>query len=142
MIVGTEQWLLRLGRLAAIPALAMAPLGIALGAEPEGTAGSGQIEEITVIGSRSVLELLGTSGSGSVVDAEALERTGALHINEVASRVPGIWISRGSGQEHLTAIRSAVLTGPGACGAFGNWSVRRAAGHGDRTGAFDPQAAA
>ena len=33
-------------------------------------------------------------------------------------RVPGVWISRGSGQEHLTAIRSSVLTGAGACGEF------------------------
>jgi iron complex outermembrane recepter protein len=33
-------------------------------------------------------------------------------------RVPGVWISRGSEQEHLTAVRSAVLSGPGACGAF------------------------
>ena len=29
-----------------------------------------------------------------------------------------MWISRGSGQEHLTSIRSPVLTGPGACGSF------------------------
>lgn len=79
---------------------------------------NGPIEEITVVGTRSVLALQGVSGSGSVVDAQALARTGALHINEVANRAPGVWISRGSGQEHLTAIRSAVLTGPGACGAF------------------------
>ncbi len=78
----------------------------------------GQIEEIKVIGSRSVIDLLGTVGSTTVVDTQAIERTGALHINETAVRAPGVWISRGSGQEHLTAIRSAVLTGPGACGAF------------------------
>ena len=29
-----------------------------------------------------------------------------------------MWVSRGSGQEHLTSIRSPVLTGPGACGSF------------------------
>jgi outer membrane receptor protein involved in Fe transport len=34
------------------------------------------------------------------------------------SRVSGVWLSRGSGQEHLTAIRSPVLTGGGSCGAF------------------------
>jgi outer membrane receptor protein involved in Fe transport len=32
--------------------------------------------------------------------------------------VSGVWLSRGSGQEHLTAIRSPVLTGAGSCGAF------------------------
>ncbi|MEM9301672.1 MAG: TonB-dependent receptor [Pseudomonadota bacterium] len=40
------------------------------------------------------------------------------HPNELFDASPGTWISRGSGQEHLTAIRSPVLTGPGACGAF------------------------
>ncbi len=30
----------------------------------------------------------------------------------------GVWLSRGSGQENLTAIRSPVLTGAGSCGAF------------------------
>ena len=84
----------------------------------ESSQAAAAIEEITVVGTRSVLDLQGVSGSGSVVTAEALERTGALHVNEVASRVPGVWISRGSGQEHLTAIRSGVLTGAGACGAF------------------------
>ena len=42
----------------------------------------------------------------------------ATHPNELFDAVPGTWISRGSGQEHLTAIRSPVLTGAGACGAF------------------------
>lgn len=89
------------------------------GAQTQSSATSaGPIEEVTVVGTRSVLELQGVIGSGSVITAADIERTGALHINEVANRVPGVWISRGSGQEHLTAVRSAVLTGPGACGAF------------------------
>jgi iron complex outermembrane receptor protein len=40
------------------------------------------------------------------------------HPNEVFDRIPGAWVSSGSGQEHLTAMRSPVLTGAGACGAF------------------------
>ena len=43
----------------------------------------------------------------------------ALHPSELFNRLPGVWISRGgSGQEHLTGIRSPVLTGSGACGSF------------------------
>ncbi|MBN7825382.1 TonB-dependent receptor [Bowmanella dokdonensis] len=42
----------------------------------------------------------------------------AVHINELLNQVQGTWISRGNGQEHLTAIRSPVLTGAGSCGAF------------------------
>lgn len=58
------------------------------------------------------------SSSWSVLTATELEIEAPKHPNEVFDRVPGAWISRGSGQEHLTAIRSPVLTGAGACGGF------------------------
>ncbi|MGQ0798621.1 MAG: TonB-dependent receptor [Pseudomarimonas sp.] len=54
----------------------------------------------------------------SRVSDERISRIAASHANESLSRLPGVWISRGSGQEQLTAIRSPVLTGTGACGAF------------------------
>ena len=54
----------------------------------------------------------------SVLDADAIAGVAATHANELLARVPGAWISRGSGQEQLVAIRSPVLTGAGACGAF------------------------
>ncbi len=54
----------------------------------------------------------------AVIDAAQIDVVAAIHPNELFGRVPGVWISRGSGQELLTAIRSPVLTGPGACGAF------------------------
>lgn len=54
----------------------------------------------------------------AVLDAETLASTAATHANEVLTRVAGAWISRGSGQEQLPAIRSPVLTGSGACGAI------------------------
>ncbi len=40
------------------------------------------------------------------------------HPAELFARIPGAWITRGSGQEHLTAIRSPLLTGAGGCGAL------------------------
>lgn len=52
------------------------------------------------------------------LDARALDRIAPAHANEALARVPGAWASRGSGQEQLLALRSPVLTGPGACGAF------------------------
>lgn len=54
----------------------------------------------------------------SVLDADTIARVGATHAAELLTRVPGAWISRGSAQEQLVAIRSPVLTGAGACGAF------------------------
>lgn len=53
-----------------------------------------------------------------VLDATELDRLRPTHANEVLARIPGAWASRGSGQEQLLALRSPVLTGPGACGAF------------------------
>ncbi len=57
-------------------------------------------------------------GSVSVLSSDEIERVAPRHPNEILNRVPGAWVSTGSGQEHLTAIRSPVLTGAGACAAF------------------------
>ncbi|MBE9538906.1 MAG: TonB-dependent receptor, partial [Proteobacteria bacterium] len=54
----------------------------------------------------------------SVVDEEALNLVGHVHINEIMQQVPGAWITRGNGQESLTSLRSPTLTGAGSCGAF------------------------
>jgi len=76
------------------------------------------IEEIVVSGDARLAARLGEVGSWNAIDADEIELIGATHPTETLARVPGVWISRGSGQEHLTAIRSAVLTGAGACGEF------------------------
>ena len=56
--------------------------------------------------------------SSTNLNSEEITLIDAQHPKQVFNRIPGIWISRGSGQEHLTSIRSPVLTGPGACGSF------------------------
>mgnify|MGYP006273855465 FL=1 len=76
------------------------------------------VEEIVVRGQASLAPEFASVGNLSRIDEEVLDQLGLVHPNEAFVRVPGVWISRGSGQEHLTAIRSGVLTGPGACGAF------------------------
>jgi iron complex outermembrane receptor protein len=58
------------------------------------------------------------SSSVSALNFEQIRVVGSKHPNELFSRVPGAWISTGSAQEHLTAIRSPILTGAGACAAF------------------------
>ncbi|MCZ6829515.1 MAG: TonB-dependent receptor [Gammaproteobacteria bacterium] len=52
------------------------------------------------------------------IGSEDLLAVEHIHINESFQRIPGGWISRGNGQESLTALRSPVLTGAGSCGAF------------------------
>lgn len=54
----------------------------------------------------------------STLGEDEIDDEAATHANELLDRVPATWVSRGSGQEQLMAIRSPVLTGPGACGAF------------------------
>jgi outer membrane receptor protein involved in Fe transport len=77
-----------------------------------------QIEQITVTTSKRDSQLLALDSNLSVLSQDTLEFIEHEHINQALSRVPGGWISRGNGQEHLTAIRSPVLTGAGGCGAF------------------------
>ena len=79
---------------------------------------SEDLEELLVTAGRSPTPALELIGNSARLDAEAIRITRHQHIHELAVRLPGTWISRGSGQEHLTAIRSPVLTGPGSCGAF------------------------
>ncbi|MDD9964453.1 MAG: TonB-dependent receptor [Gammaproteobacteria bacterium] len=89
---------------------------LALAAAAPAVLSADRIEEIVVTG--TIGERLGTAGSASRIDGDALAEIRHTHIHEALSRLPGVWVARGSGQEHLTAIRSAVLTGAGACGEF------------------------
>lgn len=100
----------RLGKVGAVlAALLFLPL-------PQSVAGEAIIEEVVVTG--TIAERLGGVGSAAVIDGDALAEIRPNHLHEALVRVPGVWVVRGSGQEHLTAIRSAVLTGAGACGEF------------------------
>lgn len=54
----------------------------------------------------------------TVTDRDELTFVGADHIAQVLARVPGIGMHRGSGAEHLTAIRSPVLNAGAGAGSF------------------------
>jgi len=76
------------------------------------------IEELVVTSRRRGEPLLQHAGNLTRVDRKTIASIGHQHIHELMTRVPGVWLGRGSGQEHLTAIRSPVLTGAGSCGDF------------------------
>jgi len=76
------------------------------------------MEVITVSATRSSSSMQQTPAAIEVLSQDELQLTGHQHINQALAQVAGTWISRGNGQEHLTAIRSPVLTGAGSCGAF------------------------
>ena len=85
---------------------------------PDQALAGSTLEEIVVTAHRGSQSWLESQQSISLLSEREIQRNGATHINELMQRVPGTWISRGNGQEHLTAIRSPVLTGAGGCGAF------------------------
>ncbi|MEM0911382.1 MAG: TonB-dependent receptor [Pseudomonadota bacterium] len=76
------------------------------------------VEVISVTTNRAEQVLTDVNASVSVVTGDLIDQINAQHIQQVLVNVPGTWISRNNGQEHLTAIRSPVLTGPGSCGEF------------------------
>ena len=76
------------------------------------------LSELVVTGQRREAPRLLHAGNIDRLDSTAIADVQHQHIHELLTRVSGVWLSRGSGQEHLTAIRSPVLTGGGSCGAF------------------------
>lgn len=54
----------------------------------------------------------------ATLSEDEIGRIEPTHPAELFSRLPGTWVTRGSGQEHLTAIRSPILSGAGGCGAL------------------------
>ncbi len=75
-------------------------------------------EQVLVTATRMPENGNGLPAAWSVVDEDTLNLTGHTHINEIMQQVPGVWITRGNGQESLTSLRSPTLTGAGSCGAF------------------------
>ncbi|MBT8061866.1 MAG: TonB-dependent receptor, partial [Gammaproteobacteria bacterium] len=77
-----------------------------------------KIAEIVVTAQRREQSTLDHGGNIERLDFQDLQAVGHQHVYELMNRVAGAWIVRGSGQEHLTAIRSPVLSGAGSCGGF------------------------
>jgi len=85
--------------------------GLASGGQPSG-------DEIVVTATKKPTPLLELTGNTARLSTDRIRMTGPQHIYELGTELAGTWLTRGSGQETLPAIRSPVLTGPGACGAF------------------------
>lgn len=76
------------------------------------------IDYLVVTGERREVALNNQASSISILTTDDLARIGADHPSEALNRLSGVLIHRGSGQEHLTAIRSPVLTGGAGAGSF------------------------
>ncbi len=81
------------------------------------TASAATLEEVIVTATRSPESLASYPGSATRIEGDTVALVGATHAAELVNRAAGAMIQRGSGQESLTALRSPVLTGAGACGS-------------------------
>ncbi|MCP5093678.1 MAG: TonB-dependent receptor [Gammaproteobacteria bacterium] len=115
-MIGFEQRRLTAGVL--LVASCFLPMAAVQSASPVETGTDAAIDELVVTSRRQGEPLARHPGNIAQLGAEAIAAVGHQHINELMTRIAGVWLSRGSGQEHLTAIRSPVLTGAGSCGDF------------------------
>jgi iron complex outermembrane recepter protein len=99
--------------LLALPALVLA--GAAVAQQPVDPPPAA---DIIVTATREPRSALTTPASVSRLDAADLALLSAKHQADALNRSAGVYVQRGSGAESLGAIRSPVLTGAGACGAF------------------------
>jgi len=76
------------------------------------------LDEVVVSAGRRPQSWLEIGASLSRIAADETGVVDLLHVADALNRAPGVYMQRGSGQESLLAIRSPVLTGAGACGAF------------------------
>ncbi len=75
-------------------------------------------EDVIVTATRDKRSAFSTPASIARIDDETIAAVGSKHQADVLNRIAGVYIQRGSGAESLTAIRSPVLAGAGACGSF------------------------
>ena len=76
------------------------------------------VDEIVVTGTKNKSQILDISGNISFVDIEEIKFISPHNPSEVLNRTPGVFVSMGSGQEHLTSIRSPILSGGAGAGSF------------------------
>ena len=76
------------------------------------------IDEIVVTGNKSKSLLLNSAGNIAFIAEEEIVFISSHAPAEILNRLPGFYISQGSGQEHLTSIRSPILSGGAGAGSF------------------------
>ncbi len=76
------------------------------------------LDELVVTGTRSETPLLQQAGNTGKISEEDIDLVRPDHITEVVNRISGVNVQHGNGQEHLTSIRSPVLTGGAGAGSF------------------------
>jgi len=101
------------------------------------------LDNIIVTATRRIDSALEVPATVNTLTASDLIAITPLHPAEALNAVAGVNIHQGSGQEHLTAIRSPVLTGGAGAGSFlylEDGVPLRASGFGNVNGLFEASA--
>jgi len=85
---------------------------------PVSDAGKTATEVIVVTGSLQESGLLTLAGNIDRISREDIVSVSAVHPSDILNRATGVHIQTNNGMESLPSLRSPVLTGPGASGAF------------------------
>ena len=99
-------------------------------------------DEIVITAERREVNLTQTASSISIISNDDVIRINPDHPSEILNTKAGVFLHRGSGQEHLTAIRSPILTGGAGAGSFlylENNVPLRAAGFANINGLLEAQ---
>lgn len=73
---------------------------------------------IVVTGTRRGSPVRELAGNTARIETDEIDLVRQDHVGEIVNRVAGVGLHRGNGQEHLTAIRSPVLTAGAGAGSF------------------------
>ncbi|OUS32781.1 ligand-gated channel [Thalassotalea sp. 42_200_T64] len=75
-------------------------------------------EVIVVTGSRQQSSLLALAGNIDRISSKDIALVSSVHPSDILNRATGVHVQTNNGMESLPSLRSPVLTGPGAAGAF------------------------
>lgn len=101
------------------------------------------LDQVVVTATRQNEALRDLAGNTEILDAGTIDAVRPQRPSEILNRVPGVNIQQGSGEEHLTAIRSPVLNGGAGAGSFlflEDGVPLRAAGFGNVNGLYEANA--
>ena len=76
------------------------------------------VEVIIVSGSHSNTDVMALDSNVERINQDDIERVNAVLASDILNRASGVYVQANNGVENLPSLRSPILTGPGAGGAF------------------------
>ncbi len=101
-----------------IPKILLSGLLISSGSIATAAEDTATMDTMVITSTRSANSVLDQAGNIDTISTEEIDLLQPDHPSEILNRATGVYVHRQSGLESLPSVRSPVLTGPGAAGAF------------------------